>query len=77
MCAPMPGEDFQIFEQDLPGENAAGFNTGQDLRRLAAGNLHDDQPVVGLQLARHRITRAPSRSSGPSSWPPGEVRTCS
>src|SRR3954464_14301507 len=24
--APMPGEDFQIFEQDLPGENSAGFN---------------------------------------------------
>ncbi len=23
---PMPGEDFQMFEQDLPGENAAGFN---------------------------------------------------
>ena len=25
--APFPGEDFQMFEQDLPGENAAGFNT--------------------------------------------------
>jgi alpha-L-fucosidase len=24
--APFAGEDFQIFEQDLPGENAAGFN---------------------------------------------------
>jgi len=24
--APFPGEDFQMFEQDLPGENAAGFN---------------------------------------------------
>ncbi len=24
--APWPGEDFQIFEQDLPGDNAAGFN---------------------------------------------------
>jgi len=23
---PFPGEDFQIFEQDLPGENVAGFN---------------------------------------------------
>jgi alpha-L-fucosidase len=23
---PLPGEDFQIFEQDVPGENAAGFN---------------------------------------------------
>ena len=24
--APQPGEDFQMFEQDLPGQNAAGFN---------------------------------------------------
>jgi alpha-L-fucosidase len=23
---PFPGEDFQMFEQDLPGENTAGFN---------------------------------------------------
>ena len=26
---PFPGEDFQMFEQDLPGENSAGFNTTQ------------------------------------------------
>ncbi len=25
--APMPGEDVQTFEQDLPGSNTAGFNT--------------------------------------------------
>jgi len=25
--APMPGEDVQTFEQDLPGANTAGFNT--------------------------------------------------
>ncbi|HOC18047.1 MAG TPA: alpha-L-fucosidase [Vicinamibacterales bacterium] len=24
---PMPGEDVQVFEQDLPGANTAGFNT--------------------------------------------------
>ncbi len=24
--SPLPGEDFQMFEQDMPGENAAGFN---------------------------------------------------
>jgi alpha-L-fucosidase len=23
---PLPGEDFQIFEQDIPGDNTAGFN---------------------------------------------------
>jgi alpha-L-fucosidase len=25
--APFPGEDFQMFEKDLPGGNTAGFNT--------------------------------------------------
>lgn len=25
--APFPGEDFQMFEKDLPGANTAGFNT--------------------------------------------------
>ena len=27
--APLPGEDFQMFEQDLPGANTAGFNTAR------------------------------------------------
>ena len=27
--APLPGEDFQMFEQDLPGDNKAGFNKAQ------------------------------------------------
>lgn len=27
--APFPGEDIQIFEKDLPGENLSGFSTGQ------------------------------------------------
>ncbi|MGH7603765.1 MAG: alpha-L-fucosidase [Gemmatimonadaceae bacterium] len=27
--APLPGEDVQTFEQDLPGANTAGFNTRQ------------------------------------------------
>lgn len=26
-AAPLPGEDLQGFEQDLPGENSSGFNT--------------------------------------------------
>jgi alpha-L-fucosidase len=32
--APLPGEDFQIFEQDLPGENSAGFNKAEVATRL-------------------------------------------
>lgn len=29
--APHEGEDFQLFEQDLPGENSAGFSGGQEV----------------------------------------------
>lgn len=32
--AAYPGEDFQIFERDLPGENTAGFSAGQEISPL-------------------------------------------
>ena len=32
--APLEGEDFQMFERDLPGENKAGFSEGQEVSRL-------------------------------------------
>ena len=28
------GEDFQMFERDLPGENKAGFSAGQGISEL-------------------------------------------
>lgn len=31
---PYPGEDFQMFERDLPGENHAGFSSGQSISDL-------------------------------------------
>lgn len=31
---PYPGEDFQMFERDLPGENHAGFSDGQSISEL-------------------------------------------
>jgi alpha-L-fucosidase len=31
---PFPGEDFQMFEQDLPGQNSAGFNKAEVASRL-------------------------------------------
>jgi alpha-L-fucosidase len=40
---PFPGEDFQMFEQDLPGANTAGFNTA-DISALpleTAATLND------------------------------------
>ena len=32
--APYDGEDFQMFERDLPGENKAGFSDGQKISAL-------------------------------------------
>ncbi len=32
--APFPGEDFQMFEKDLPGQNTAGFNTDSTIGSL-------------------------------------------
>jgi alpha-L-fucosidase len=32
--APFPGEDFQMFEKDLPGQKTTGFNTEQELGAL-------------------------------------------
>ena len=32
--APYAGEDFQMFERDLPGENKAGFSDGQEVSAL-------------------------------------------
>jgi alpha-L-fucosidase len=32
--APFPGEDFQMFEKDLPGQNTAGFNTDSKIGGL-------------------------------------------
>lgn len=32
--APFPGEDFQMFERDLPGENSMGFNQTSSISEL-------------------------------------------
>lgn len=31
---PNPGEDFQMFERDLPGENKAGYSSGSEIGNL-------------------------------------------
>lgn len=31
---PFPGEDFQMFERDLPGQNTAGYSEGQEVSQL-------------------------------------------
>lgn len=32
--SPFPGEDFQMFERDLPGENSMGFNKAGEISKL-------------------------------------------
>ena len=32
--SPFPGEDYQVFERDLPGENKAGYSAGQQVSQL-------------------------------------------
>ena len=49
---PFEGEDIQIFERDLPGENTAGLS-GQEIGRLPL--VPDDERHVGLQDHRPRL----------------------
>ena len=69
--APFPGEDFQMFEQDLPGENSAGFNKAGVTLEAAARDLPDDEPVVGLQRPGQPFQVARTGHSCPagSRWP--------
>jgi alpha-L-fucosidase len=66
--APFPGEDFQMFEQDLPGENSAGFNkagvSGLPLETCETinhswGYTRDDKAFKsGPQLIRYLVRAA-------------------
>jgi alpha-L-fucosidase len=67
--APFPGEDFQIFEQDLPGQNTAGFNkaavaeelpleTCMTINRSWGYDARDDQFKSVEQLIRTLVGAA-------------------
>jgi alpha-L-fucosidase len=55
---PLPGEDVQGFEQDLPGENSAGFNTTRiyDLPREVCMTTNDNWGVH-FEDDNHKSTR--------------------
>jgi alpha-L-fucosidase len=55
---PLPGEDIQGFEQDLPGENTAGFNTTEvfDLPMEVCMTINDHWGVHA-QDDNHKSTR--------------------
>lgn len=47
--APFPGEDIQIFERDLPGENTAGYS-GQEISRLPLETCNTMNGMWGYKI---------------------------
>ncbi|MEG1562415.1 MAG: alpha-L-fucosidase, partial [Bacteroides sp.] len=56
--SPNPGEDIQIFERDLPGENAAGLS-GQDVSRLPLETCETMNGMWGYRIndANYKSTK--------------------
>ncbi|MGH9673234.1 MAG: alpha-L-fucosidase, partial [Bryobacteraceae bacterium] len=67
--APFPGEDFQMFEKDLPGQNTAGFNaeskigelpleTCDTINRAWGYNAQDTRYKTAAQLIQYLVRSA-------------------
>ena len=56
---PFPGEDFQMFEKDLPGKNTAGFNADSEIGDLPLETCETINNSWGFNLndPRHKSTR--------------------
>jgi alpha-L-fucosidase len=56
---PFPGEDFQMFEKDLPGHNTAGFNEKVELGTLSFEMCETMNGSWGfnLQDTKHKSTK--------------------
>lgn len=48
--APFPGEDFQMFEKDLPGQHTTGFNEGQEVSALPLETAETINDSWGFRL---------------------------
>lgn len=57
--APLPGEDFQAFEKDLPGKNTAGFG-GQSVSQLPLETCETMNDHWGFSIAdtKYKSTKA-------------------
>lgn len=70
---PYDGEDIQIFERDLPGENKAGFSAGQSVSALPLetcetmngmwGYKIEDQNYKSPQALIHYLVRAAGKNA--------------
>ena len=68
--APLPGEDFQMFEKDLPGKNTTGWGTTEDnigelprevcetINGSWGFNLQDNKHKTDKELIRYLISAA-------------------
>ena len=56
---PYEGEDFQMFERDLPGENSAGFS-GQDVSRLPLETCETMNGMWGYQVKDQNYKSVPT-----------------
>jgi alpha-L-fucosidase len=56
---PFPGEDFQMFEKDLPGHNTAGFNKDAEIGELPLETCETMNNSWGFNLTdrRYKSTR--------------------
>ncbi len=86
---PIAGEDFQMFERDLPGENKAGYSAGQEVSTLPLetcetmnrtwGYNIEDQDYKSTEQLIHLLVRAAGKNAnlllnvGPQ--PNGELPT--
>jgi alpha-L-fucosidase len=70
---PYPGEDLQIFEKDLPGENSSGFSQGAGVSRLPLetcetmngmwGYKIEDQNYKSAKEIIHLLVRAAGKNA--------------
>lgn len=70
---PVAGEDIQIFERDLPGENKAGFSAGQNVSALPLetcetmngmwGYKIEDQNYKSTKALIHYLVRAAGKNA--------------
>jgi alpha-L-fucosidase len=70
---PIPGEDFQMFEKDLPGANTAGFNTtvvsalpletAETMNRSWGFNITDRSYKSTAELVRYLVRAAGSNAN--------------
>jgi alpha-L-fucosidase len=53
--APVPGEDIQMFEKDLPGQNKAGFNTEEKIGSLPLETAETINNAWGYNASDHHF----------------------